>query len=67
MEDIHGVNDHRTVGRFLADRLAKLLNGLEGMVIEYLLPGVHVNGGPIPINPPDRDLTVTAGFHKHLS
>ena len=66
VEQVHGVNDHGAVGGILANRVAELLDRLDGMEIQHILPGIHAGGGPIAVNAADGNQAVFPGLHQGL-
>ncbi len=66
MQDVHCVNDHRAVGGVLADGVAELLDGLEGVEVQRVFPRVHAVRRPIPVDAADGDLSVPTRLHQHL-
>ena len=66
MQDVHGVDDHGAVGGIFADGIAELLDGLEGMIVKRILPGIHTVGGPVAVDAPDGNLAVSSGLDEHL-
>ena len=66
MEDVHGVDDHGAVGGVLADGIAELLDGLDGVVVESVLPARHVDRRPVAVDAADRHEAVLARLGQDL-
>jgi hypothetical protein len=62
MQQVHGVDDHRAVGRVLADGVAELLHGLDRVVQQHALPARQVRRGPVAVDPPDAGHPVLRHF-----
>jgi hypothetical protein len=62
VKQVHGVDDHGAVRGVLADGVAELLDGLNGVGLQCVLPAAHVGRGPIAVVTPDRDRSVFTGF-----
>ena len=50
VEEVHGVDDHGAVRGVLARRVGELLDGLDGVLEELVLPGAQVGARPVPID-----------------
>ena len=66
MKNVHRVDDHGAVGGVLADGVSELLDGLEGVEVERLFPGIHVGRRPIAVDSSDGDLSIAGSLHQHL-
>lgn len=53
IQQVHSVDDHGTVGGVLASGVGELLNRLDRVLKEALLPGPKVRLCPVAINPSD--------------
>ncbi len=51
VQQIHGVDNHGGVCGILALRIGKLLDRLDGLLEELILPPVQVGAGPVAISP----------------
>ena len=60
VQDVHCIDDHGAVGGVFANSIAELLDGLEGVIVQGFLPGIHAVGGPVAIDPADGYLSVAA-------
>ena len=66
VQDIHGVDDHGAVGGVLADGVAELLDGLDGVRLQRILPAAHVGGGPVAVDAADGCQPVFADLCQHF-
>jgi len=66
VHDVHGVDDQGAVSGVLAHGVAELLDGLHGVVVQGVLPGVHVRSCPVAVNAADGHRTVLADLGQHL-
>ena len=66
VEDVHGIDDQRAVRRIFADGVAKLLDGLDGVVVQHVFPAFHLRGGPVAVNAAHSNQPVFAGFRHHF-
>jgi hypothetical protein len=65
VQDVHGVNDHGAVSGVLADGIAELLDGLNGVHLQGVFPPFHGLGGPVAVDTADGDETILAGFSEY--
>ena len=66
VHDVHGVDDQGAVGGVLAHGVAELLDGLHGVHVQGVLPGVHVLGGPVAVDAADGHRAVLGDLGQHL-
>ncbi|MNQ46790.1 hypothetical protein D3C85_606160 [compost metagenome] len=50
VEQVHGVDDQRAVGGVLAPGVGELLDRLDGVVEQHLLPAAQLRAGPVAID-----------------
>ena len=60
------VDDQGAVGGVLAHGIAELLDGLHGVHVQRVLPGVHVLGGPVAVDAADGHRAVLGDLGQHL-
>ena len=53
IQQVHGIDDHRAVGRVLARSVAELLDRLDGMLQQHLLPLIQIGLRPVAVDPLD--------------
>lgn len=50
IEQVHRVDDHGGIGRVLSGGVTVLLDGLDRMPQQYVLPLAVLGGGPVPVD-----------------
>jgi len=66
MENVHSINNQGTIGGIFPHGIAKLLNRLNGIFMENLLPASHINRRPVAIDPADGDQTVFPDLGQNI-
>lgn len=64
IEQVHGIDDHRTAGSFLGRGIGKLLNRLERMLQQAFLPAIEIGSDPIAIDTLDARRAVVGDFSE---
>src|SRR5256885_741672 len=66
MQNVHGIDDQGTVCGVLANRISELLHWLDGVLLQSLLPAIHLRHGPITVDFAKRRPTILAGLREHF-
>ncbi|OQB02247.1 MAG: hypothetical protein BWY20_02055 [Spirochaetes bacterium ADurb.Bin215] len=66
IQQIHGIDDKRAVGRILACRVAELLYWLDGVFKQMAFPSFHFLRGPVAIYPSYGNNAVESGIFGNI-
>ena len=66
VQEVHGVDDERSVSRVLGTGVGELLDGSDGVVVEPLLPDPHLRERPVGVYPSHGHLAVSACLGQHV-
>ncbi len=66
VKNVHRIDYHGAVRCVLPNGVAKLLYGLNGVLLQAVLPAVHVRGCPLSIDAADSDSPIFARFRQDL-